>query len=639
MRDTFRHPALQERFGRDGFVVVDLLDAERIAEVRAVVEEIYVEGREGMHTTIQSSDVEYRRRVIERVPPLVTDLLEELLVDHDLLTASLAVKWPGEDTGFCTHQDWSMVDELRFRSVNAWIPLVDVDEARGALAVLPGSHRVLDHLRCSPMNPEGFVCEATAVSHRELDAVPLRAGQALMFDNGVLHGSGPNLTDTPRWAVIVAMKPVEAQILHFFLPDAASWVADRYEVDTSFFTDYVIGRPPERFAVAGKEEFRGTPHTRESLLAACGREPLPADPADVVPTPTVDFAVTRDGRKGRASHDGRFPTLVDPELDRQLAIEGYVVIDLLDDATLAELRELAEGLYVDDRHGFHASNLSGSHDYRRAVAREATPVIARAAAGLFVDHEAYTASLLMKWPDEDSAFHSHQDWTMVDESRYRTVNVWCPLDDTSVDNGTLRVVPGSHRLLDAVRCSPMPPSGYQNPGWQVGWQEMLPIEVRAGQVVVFDHAVLHSSGPNTTDSPRMAVAAAFKPREASLFHWYLPDPGSTTLERFRIDADFFADIDIGERPHYEVVGTDEFTWSELTRDELLAQAGLSPVVAPTAVLDEPAPEPAATDPDEVPEPDPTTGDFAVVPVATTAPPAGMRTARRVARRVRRLVRR
>ena len=111
----------------------------------------------------------------------------------------------------------------------------------------------------------------------------------------------------------------------------------------------------------------------------------------------------------------------------------------------------------------------------------------------------------MKWPDEDSAFHSHQDWTMVDGTTGTgTVNVWCPLVDATLDNGTLRVAPGSHRMLDAVRCSPMPPSGDQNPGWQVGWQEMLPVEVRVGQVLIFDHATPHSSGPNTTDV-RVAV--------------------------------------------------------------------------------------------------------------------------------------
>lgn len=581
MRETFADPELQRQFALEGFVTCDLLDEQAVAEVRRVVDELYPEPPGGMHTTIQSPDSAYRRCVIERIPPLVTGELSALLVDHDLLTASLAIKWPGVDTGFCTHQDWTMVDEQRFRSVNAWIPLVDVDERNGALGVLPGSHLVLDHLRCSPMNPGGFVCEANDVSHQELDLVPLRAGQALLFDNGLLHGSGPNLTDGPRVVIIVAMKPREADILHFFLPDAGSWVADRYEVGTDFFADYVIGQPPEIEPV-GATEFFGTPRTRKELLMACGREPSSEPDREVVPTPPVDFQITRSGTKGRTSHDGRFPTFVDEDLDRELAIEGFVVVDLLDDATLAELRDLAEGVYVDERHGFHASNLSGSHDYRREVARRVAPIVERAAGHLFVDHEAYTASLLMKWPDEDSAFHSHQDWTMVDETRYRTVNVWCPLGDTTVDNGALRLAPGSHMVLDSIRCSPMPPVGYQNPGWAVGWQEMHPVEVRAGQVVIFDHAVLHSSGPNTTEQPRMAVAAAFKPREASLYHWYLPDASSTELERFLIDADFFADIDIGERPDYEVVGTEDFVWRDLTREELLETCGLAAVEPPAS---------------------------------------------------------
>ncbi len=275
-------------------------------------------------------------------------------------------------------------------------------------------------------------------------------------------------------------------------------------------------------------------------------------------------------------------TFFDDELESELSASGFVVIDLLDDDVLATLSEIIEGVYVDDRHGFHASNLSASHDYRHRVAQEVIPVIEPLVVPLLVEHEAYTASLLMKWAGTDSAFHSHQDWSMVDESRYRTVNVWCPLVDVEPANGALCVLPGSHRVLDAIRCSPMPPSGFESAGWEVDWSEMQPIPVRRGQVVVMDHAVLHSSGPNHSAAPRPAIAVAFKPTHAGLYHWYTPDPTVAECEVYAIDRDFFADIDIGEPPDAPSLGRVPFTGGRITKDELLARCDslIEPIVSP-----------------------------------------------------------
>ncbi|MGB6057843.1 MAG: phytanoyl-CoA dioxygenase family protein [Microthrixaceae bacterium] len=270
----------------------------------------------------------------------------------------------------------------------------------------------------------------------------------------------------------------------------------------------------------------------------------------------------------------RADTFVDGSLEGSLREVGYVVIDLLEPSQLDVLTEITERLYIDDKHGFHASNLSAQHGYRHSVYEEVGPIIDAAARALFVDHHPFTASLLMKWPDEDSAFNSHQDWTMVDETRFRTVNVWCPLVDTSSHNGALRVLPGSHKVLDAIRCSPMPPAGCESPGWQVGWEEMVPVEVKAGQALVFDHSLLHSSGPNFSDSVRPAVAVAFKPKQASLYHWFLPNPSERTLEVMSVDSAFFADVNIGSRPDYPVDHLDEFAWSDLTKQDLLERCAV-----------------------------------------------------------------
>lgn len=268
--------------------------------------------------------------------------------------------------------------------------------------------------------------------------------------------------------------------------------------------------------------------------------------------------------------------LADPALDANLRERGYVVLEMMQPDEIAQLREIADRLYVDERHGFHASNLSREHDYRHAVNREVSPVLAAAARAHLVDYEPFFSSLVIKWPGEDSAFPSHQDWTMVDEGRFRSINFFCPLADTTVENGALRVLPGSHRVLTSQRVSPSVPVGCESPGWRVTPDDMETIELQVGQVLVFDHALLHCSSANTTDDARWAVITAFKPTGSELFHWYVPDPAERTLEVYRVDSDFFADFDIGNRPSGEPIRTEEFTWDGLEPADVLRRCGVTP---------------------------------------------------------------
>jgi ectoine hydroxylase-related dioxygenase (phytanoyl-CoA dioxygenase family) len=86
------------------------------------------------------------------------------------------------------------------QSCGIWMALDDSDEENGCLWVVPGSHRgpIYEHAE-----PEGAfqqkefkeVVEARDMNERP---VPMKSGSCLFFSGGLLHRSGPNLSDRDR---------------------------------------------------------------------------------------------------------------------------------------------------------------------------------------------------------------------------------------------------------------------------------------------------------------------------------------------------------------------------------------------------------------------------------------------------------
>jgi ectoine hydroxylase-related dioxygenase (phytanoyl-CoA dioxygenase family) len=95
------------------------------------------------------------------------------------------------------HQDWrSMQGSLN--SVVIWIPLVDINKSLGALEILPGSHKLglfTDHVHY------GFgMVDLNEEQKKQLLPVEVETGDALLFSSFLVHQSGDNITDSPRWS-------------------------------------------------------------------------------------------------------------------------------------------------------------------------------------------------------------------------------------------------------------------------------------------------------------------------------------------------------------------------------------------------------------------------------------------------------
>ncbi len=240
-----------------------------------------------------------------------------------------------------------------------------------------------------------------------------------------------------------------------------------------------------------------------------------------------------------------FPTFQDPDTQARFDRDGFVVVDVFSPAEIAQLREDARRLDPPTR-GFATSVEITDEEYRNRVHEVLSERFQAPAASLFVDHAMNLTAVAVKWPGEAGLKPVHQDWTFSDETRFRAVNLWAPLVDTTEHNGTLAVLPGSHRALNRLRPAPHFPSGYHDPVEGLTMADLQCIDVRAGQAIALDLALVHGSPPNRSDEPRVVVAANFLPRASPISYYYCRDD---ELVQYRdVSADFFRRFDFRAEP-------------------------------------------------------------------------------------------
>jgi hypothetical protein len=101
----------------------------------------------------------------------------------------------------------------------------------------------------------------------------------------------------------------------------------------------------------------------------------------------------------------------------------------------------------------------------------------------------------------------HQDrWPMLNIDP--EVTIWTALDPATVANGCVKIIPGSHRAL----VNPEHGSGFvtkEQADEIVARHTPVPIELKAGEVVLLHNWTLHHSETNKTSVPRRAYSVCY----------------------------------------------------------------------------------------------------------------------------------
>ena len=216
------------------------------------------------------------------------------------------------------------------------------------------------------------------------------------------------------------------------------------------------------------------------------------------------------------------PMLVSKEQRKTFDCDGYFVtdtifnMDLLDEtaADFERLRKIADAereIEGDDSINVKGRNFIWDMHDRSPAARNLAlgESMAQLAMELIGDDvRLYWDQAVTKAPRTGGKFEWHQDTGYYPIVPEEYLTIWLPLHDVTEHNGTLGVMPGSHKwgLQKHVRSADSPDLiGYDgdDPG--------ITVDVDKGRAIAMSSLCLHRSGANNSDSPRLAFVVQFCP--------------------------------------------------------------------------------------------------------------------------------
>ena len=237
----------------------------------------------------------------------------------------------------------------------------------------------------------------------------------------------------------------------------------------------------------------------------------------------------------------------DPLLADELSTKGFAIRPLLSPEEIHYLLTLFSGQKSDPvQTGYQVSIWNEDLENSRRVATEIQSIICPKLNRFVADYLPIWCSFISKPPENSQSFFPpHRDWTFLDDNSGTSFGVWIPLVDTSVSNGALGLIPGSHKLFNDICGSPshtlFPPILRHH---QFLAQNLKIQPMKAGDLIIFDNRTIHGSPPNCSRTNRIATACMLIPKSADLLHAFLsPESRSDCYPykvlRYKVSPEFF----------------------------------------------------------------------------------------------------
>ncbi len=519
MKRILKIDTYHELLAHNGYFTFPMLTELQVEEVRKIALEEAGLKFESFYSSSFDADEQRKHKINSSLNEFLLSSIENLFSDYKVLGYNFLVKKAGSDYALPIHQDWTVTDEKEYGSYTIWIPLDAVDKRNGALRIIPGSH-LFDENHRAPSLPVAFESIRNYLETM-LKTISLNAGEAFVFNQKLMHASWPNSSDSHRLALTIGVAHKDAQLMMLYKNTNG---IDIYKMPDDMFINYS--------KIIDKPEMGEYDSTIENGIKVISKKEISHRVSDY----------NLNSRRMK-------PLFNSAELQSQFEQKGYVKLPGLNEHAVAELKNYFEksGLKNEGSYGFYV----GMDNPNKTLVIEMVKTIKEIASPFitpYIDsYQIFTASFVNKDSDPKGIVPPHQDWSFVeDEVQHCSVTCWIPLQDVDMFNGCIGVVKGSNKFFDHVRPSPSPqtPSPLSKHMFSIFPMISL-LDMKAGEILIFDNKTIHASPPNVSNQTRLAVGLGFTQKDAKIRHHYLKPGTKDRILTYEVDESFFTKYDNG----------------------------------------------------------------------------------------------
>jgi len=270
--------------------------------------------------------------------------------------------------------------------------------------------------------------------------------------------------------------------------------------------------------------------------------------------------------------------------EKEFVKNGYVQIPFISAKEVAELKHLffdtlpeSGGQITSEETGVEGSHfisydftfIDKNADYKRKVFKIITEYFQPHMERILSDFRPIIANYIRK-KSETGEVPLHENWAFADEKKCTTVSIWCPLIDSTIENGTLQVVPGSQKRFGQHR-GPMVPWELDDIKKEIIEKHLVPLETKAGDCVILDDSIIHYSAINKTEGLRLAIQLICVPSEEPSIHYHLDlQNNPNDIHVLEVSDEFYMEFNPWKKPEgVKITGTIPFVNRRIDEQEFI----------------------------------------------------------------------
>lgn len=198
---------------------------------------------------------------------------------------------------------------------------------------------------------------------------------------------------------------------------------------------------------------------------------------------------------------------------------GFSTFQVFEDAEISALKELYVSHFArKEIVSLYASHNSNPIEKSLSISKCIKEIVQPKLQVVFPEYDYFIGHFIVKGANTEREFSLHQDWNIVDESRYKSYQIWIPLQLSYPTNGGIFVVPGSHQFFSNFRSGSygIPVVPFDDVVEPIVTNIIIP----EGNILAYHNGLFHASHPNKTNEDRVAVIVNFVERKASTYYFH-----------------------------------------------------------------------------------------------------------------------